>query len=425
MRDQVSYSKILPYALIALPVAFAGIPIYLFIPDYYHSEFGLSLTILSIALFCLRFVDACVDPLIGIFCDRYGHYKKTLIFGMGIIFSAGFWMLCVPIISPILLNLVIGVFLSTLGFSFFTVYVNTIGALWQKSAENKSRLISLREGTTIVGILIASALPFLLTNTFAVRVSYGLYALLFTVLMAFGIIVFYRWLSQQKQLFSHKDKRFTQKFSLKPYWNAMSTHGWFLFSSYGLSALGSAVPGVMLVFYSQYVLKSEAYTGLYLFLYFMGAILCIPLMQKLSRRFGAIRVWRCAIYVAIVIFMLAFLLGEGDIAQFAAISFLSGGCFAAEIILPNLLVAEFIDHPKRSKLGNGFYALLAFISKFSFALATIISLPFLQMSLSGESAVGPIMTVKIIYCALPCILKLLATFMLWRWEQCGAQKTVE
>jgi len=119
MRDQVSYSKILPYALIALPVAFAGIPIYLFIPDYYHSEFGLSLTILSIALFCLRFVDACVDPLIGIFCDRYGHYKKTLIFGMGIIFSAGFWMLCVPIISPILLNLVIGVFLSTLGFSFF------------------------------------------------------------------------------------------------------------------------------------------------------------------------------------------------------------------------------------------------------------------------------------------------------------------
>jgi GPH family glycoside/pentoside/hexuronide:cation symporter len=420
-QKNVNYSTLFPYALIALPVAFAGIPIYLFIPDYYHTEFGLSLTILSMALFGLRFVDACVDPLIGVFCDRYGHYKKTLVFGMGFVFSAGFWMLCVPIISPILLNLIVGVFLATLGFSFFTIYVNTVGALWQKSADSKARLVSFREGITIVGVLIASALPFLLSNIFNATVTYGLYALVFTVLMVFGVTVFYSWLVKQKQLFKRAKNMEIAALSLKPYWQLMGRHGKFLFSSYGLSALGSAVPGVMLVFYSQYVLKSEAYTGLYLCLYFMGAILCIPMIRNLSLKFGAIKVWRCAIYAAIIIFMLAFFLTEGDILQFSVISFLSGGCFAAEIILPNILVAEFIDHPKRSKLGNGFYALLAFLSKFSFALATIVSLPFLQMSLADGSSVGPAMTVKWIYCALPCVLKFIATIMLWRWEKCGAQ----
>lgn len=417
MRNRyVNNSKVLSYAFIALPVAFSGIPIYIFIPDYYHFEYGLSLSVLSLSLFFLRLIDALIDPVIGSICDNYGNHKKTLLFGVGFIFCVGFWILCFPIIPSILVNLIIGVLLSTIGFSFFTIYVNTIGALSQKLPENKAKLISIRESFTIIGILIASIIPFMLKNIFPIVISYILYALIFTSLLVVSIFLFYKWLLKQKNIFEKNIN--TERLTIRSYLISMNRHGYYLFFSYAISALGSAIPGVMLIFYSKYVLQSDTYTSLYLFLYFMGVILGIPVVRYLSSKICIVKIWRYSIYMAIIVFLGASLLYTGDIIQFSVISFLSGCFFSAEIILPNLLLANFIDNPKRAKLGNGFYSLLAFLSKFSFALATIISLPLLQLSLSENTPITPIVTIKIIYCIIPCILKFMATLILWRWEKC-------
>ena len=65
------------YGLIALPVAFAGFPIYLLAPDFYATQFGLSLTSLATVLLVLRFIDGIQDPFIGAFSDKF-HQCKAL-----------------------------------------------------------------------------------------------------------------------------------------------------------------------------------------------------------------------------------------------------------------------------------------------------------------------------------------------------------
>ena len=69
------------YGFIALPVAVAGFPIYLLAPDFYATQFGLSLTSLATVLLILRFIDGIQDPFIGAFSDKFHQARPFIIIG--------------------------------------------------------------------------------------------------------------------------------------------------------------------------------------------------------------------------------------------------------------------------------------------------------------------------------------------------------
>ena len=64
-------SQLMAYGLLGLPLAMLGIPLYLYLPSYYHHQFGLSLTDIGLALLLARLLDVITDPLIGLLSDRY------------------------------------------------------------------------------------------------------------------------------------------------------------------------------------------------------------------------------------------------------------------------------------------------------------------------------------------------------------------
>ena len=164
MTIEMEKSLKIKYSLMIFPVAFAGIPIYIFLPDYYHNYFGLSLTVLSITLFVLRVLDALIDPFIGWYCDRFPRQHKKSFIVIVALFILGFYILCNPMIGSRLINLLIGVLLSTLAYSYLTIFINTQGALWKKGQKEKADIISLRELFNIIGVLVASILPFILAK---------------------------------------------------------------------------------------------------------------------------------------------------------------------------------------------------------------------------------------------------------------------
>ena len=100
----ISKTNIFNYSFIALPIAFASVPIYIFLPDYYHTSFGVNLTILSVVLFGLRILDAVLDPLIGLYCDRFEHFEKVSFIGVVVLFILGITITCTPVLSNKLLN---------------------------------------------------------------------------------------------------------------------------------------------------------------------------------------------------------------------------------------------------------------------------------------------------------------------------------
>lgn len=407
---EISTKHIFNYSFIALPIAFASVPIYIFLPDYYHTSFGINITILSIVLFGLRIFDAVLDPLIGWYCDRFEHFEKASFIGIVAIFILGISIVCTPIFSNKLTNLGIGIFLTTLAFSYLTIFVATKGALWLKTDAEKSTVISVREVFNIVGVLIASVLPFILLLFFSQQASYAIYSIITSILIVIAGTLFFKWLSLSSKSLTKEN----HSFKISEYFKAFNRDGIFLFLAYLLSALGTAIPAVTIVFFSRYILETPDYTGLYIFVYSLGAVLFIPFIRKIAIKIGIIKTWGLALIFCVCIFAFALSLVKGDTISFSIISFLAGLGFASELILPNILLAKWIDCKERKNLGNGYYAILAFLGKFCFALATIIALPLLNSQLNSPN--GDIQTtLKVIYCIFPCIAKLGAAIVLFIW----------
>ena len=61
----VTKIALVQYACLAIPLAVAGLPIYLHAPDFYARELLLSLTAIGASLLVLRILDAVQNPLIG------------------------------------------------------------------------------------------------------------------------------------------------------------------------------------------------------------------------------------------------------------------------------------------------------------------------------------------------------------------------
>lgn len=110
--------------------------------------------------------------------------------------------------------------------------------------------------------------------------------------------------------------------------------------------LASSIPTVLVVFYVRDLLHSEAYLGLFLLLYFASGIAGIPLWGRLSRIHGKHHAWMLSMLLAVVGFIGAYFLSEGEVIAYAIICIVSGFAFGADLILPPSILADYVNHDK-------------------------------------------------------------------------------
>ena len=68
---QISNKNLISYSLLAFCLSFMGLPLYIYLPNYYADNFGVTLQNIAIILFVTRLIDAVQDPIFGIFSDKY------------------------------------------------------------------------------------------------------------------------------------------------------------------------------------------------------------------------------------------------------------------------------------------------------------------------------------------------------------------
>ena len=83
--------RLAAFAAVAVPIAGAGLPIAVYLPSFYATEFGLSLPLIGLVLLLGRSWDAISDPLIGALSDRtrsrFGRRRPWIAVG-GVLFGA-------------------------------------------------------------------------------------------------------------------------------------------------------------------------------------------------------------------------------------------------------------------------------------------------------------------------------------------------
>ncbi len=89
---RLALPTLLTFSAVTLPTSALGIALAVYLPRYFASHLGLSLTIVGGAFFVVRLIDIPVDPILGVLMDRtrtvVGRYRFWLLVGAPILMLA-------------------------------------------------------------------------------------------------------------------------------------------------------------------------------------------------------------------------------------------------------------------------------------------------------------------------------------------------
>ena len=411
----LSQAAVWRYSALALPIAFAGFPLYVLAQDYYATIHAVPLGLLGALLLGVRFFDAVLDPLIGVVSDRFRPVTHWLM-------AAASFVLCgvmvglfsaVPVSPAVWFVFCMAV--AVIAYSFLSINLNTLGGLWCNDPVGQIRLTTFREACGLVGLVVAVSLPTVFKHFVSAPLAYFYNGLALCVLMAGAWIIFWPWLkAQASHVLVHKSTSYSRWFSL----GSISGMTWRFLGVYGLNMLASSIPAILVIFFVRDLLGAENLAGVFLLLYFLAGAAAMPLWKQISASHGQYRAWFFSMLLAVANFIWAFFLHAGDVWQYGAVCVLSGLALGADIALPPAILAVQIHRSRTEDHAAVQYSLLALFSKLGLALASAVVLPllgqagFVPMSSNSPSA---LLFLSVAYAVLPCLLKLGAAGLLARF----------
>jgi len=399
-------SELWYYGFFGLPLALVALPIYMYVPQFYAAQFGLSLGLIGTALLFTRLLDAFIDPLIGVWIDRQQKgYSRAIILALPLL-AFGFVALFYPsqiIGMKPLVWLVLSLIVVYLGFSLASIAYQSWGASLTQEREQRASLTAVREIFGLVGVIIAATLP--------VFTSISTLSVFFVLSL---LIAAYFLLQHAPQAGKAKTEGMALSELLQPLRNVRFR---WLFAIFMLNGIAAAVPATLFMFFTHDRLLLGQYAGAFLMLYFVAAALLMGIWIAIAKRKGEKLSWLVAMSLAIASFVWTYFLEAGDTVEFAIICILSGAALGADLALPPALLAAVIGKAGHIGKHEGVYfGLWNWATKLNLALAAGIALPLLGWLgyQSGTTSVEGLQALAVSYALLPCILKLCAMVVLWR-----------
>lgn len=397
----VSLSVISAYGFLGMPLAFVALPIYVHIPKLY-ADLGLSLSVIGAVLLIARIWDAAIDPLIGWGGDRWGRRRAAIVAAAPLL-VLGLWGLLHPPAGDASAARLLGMlFVVYLGYSLASVNHHAWGAELSRHTHLRTRIVAVREGFALFGVVLAAALPGLIGTTLADGLAQMSWYFVGFLLAA---VLCLRWVREVPVAAQRREPG--------ALWRALSKRSFQrLLAVFAVSGIAAAIPASLVLFFVADVLQAAAYSGAYLALYFVAGALGLPVWVWLSRRVGKLVAWAMGMVLAIVVFVWAATLGAGDLLPFAIICALSGLALGADLALPASVLADVIE---REGGGAGsYFGWWNFLAKLNLALAAGLSLPLLAWLgyVPGAVSAEGVAALAWVYALVPAVLKGLAVLLL-------------
>jgi Na+/melibiose symporter-like transporter len=422
----------LAYGALGLPLAFLALPLYVTLPHHYATQHGLPLALLGAVLLGTRLLDAAADPFIGQAIDRRFDAGRTAVLRWAAAAAAVLALAFAALFFPpaagqaaLLGWLLVVLPLTCLAFSTLAVLHQAWGTRLGGDEARRARVVAWREGAGLIGVLQASVLPALagLAAT-CVALAAGLAA---------GVVLLAR--APAPTAPDHGTSRPTGA-GLAPSvptaprqdppaasmpWTLPWTDARFrgLLGVYMLNGIASAVPATLVLFFVQDRLQAAAWTPAFLGAYFAAAALSLPAWLAVVRRTGLAFAWLGGMLLSVLAFAGAAALGAGDTQAFLVVCLGSGVALGADLALPGALLNGVVQRGPRGLQGAGVYAgWWTATTKLNLGLAAGAALPLLGWAgyTPGARDAASLQVLALAYVGLPCVLKLAAAVLLWRWQ---------
>lgn len=404
-------AQILGYGALGLPLAFAALPVYVFAPKFY-AGLGLSLGTAGTVLLLARMADALIDPWLGVAADR-ARSRKTFIAAALLPLALGMLAMFHPPsgAGSTILSLWLGacVAVTYFGFSAANIAYQAWGARLG-NAGDRTAVAAAREGCGLAGVVLASILPQMLAPT----VESGLPAAtwIFMLILALCAAITLGTAPGGARA-AAVGGSFTR--TLVPV--LASARFRRLLAVFALNGIASAIPATLFLFFVADILQLADKSGMFLALYFIAAAIALPLWVRVAARWGKRRAWLAAMVLAIAAFMWAYALAAGQALAFGAIAIASGAALGADLALPPAMLADTIETDRTRDAEGAYFGIWNLVTKLNLALAAGLTLPALAAFGYTPGAPGTGAVLPLMYCLLPCVLKLGAIAMLLRTEE--------
>lgn len=413
MSGAISLKSLWQYGFIAMPVAFAGFPLYVLAPDFYATHYGLSLTLLGTLLLAIRLFDAVQDPLIGWLADKLQGKFGLLAVIAAIVLCLGVYGLFNGMAFSPAVWFALCMVAAVSAYSVLTILLGASATLWSNDKVEQTRIAGVRESFGLVGLVVAVSAPAIMVRFVASDQVYVWYSAILASLMAIGLIGF---TAVMARLAARNTVRGEQSLSPMAALRRLPSETKRLLGVYGLSMLASSIPAVLVIFFVRDLLGAEELTGLFLLIYFLSGVAAMPLWKIVSAQVGKYRAWIFSNILAVASFVGAYFLGAGDQWAYAAVCLFSGIALGADLTLPPSILADHVHARGNTAFAGTFYAFLAFVAKASLALASAIALPALDYAgfmPQAQNAPEILNVLSMAYALIPCVLKLMAAGLLY------------
>ena len=320
-------TALLAYALPAVPLAFLGLPLYVYLPAHYAALPQIGLAAVGAVLLLARLLDLVTDPLVGLFADRTrGRLRPQwlMLLGGGLML-AGAWWLFRPGPEAGALYLFSALSVTYLGWTLLAIPYYALGAELGERRGGHTGVAAWREAGMIAGTLTALILPAVLDATHTLELSAS--ALLWLTPPALVAI----WVVRA----GAAPAAVAGSASLLKMWRDTSHPAREVLAIHLLNALAGGTAATLFVLFARDVIGlDERASGLLLLVYFAAGLIALPLWAAVARRVGEARTWRTAMLFAALGFVPAAFLGPGDHLAFMAVCVLTGVTLGADYPAP-------------------------------------------------------------------------------------------
>lgn len=415
MSTPVRAATLFYYALPAIPIALLGLPLYIYLPTFYAQTVGLGVGAVGAILLAARLLDMLTDPLFGLLSDRVRGRKLLMAAGALLMLGAFSALVHPPQDAGAGWLLLFSVLVYT-GWSLLNIPYLALNAEISPEYHEKTRLSAAREIGAILGVVLALTLPYLYGIADApdatLRLLWQTLLLLipFTVLTALYGVPDPRRLPQSSMAVGTLYARLRQHPGMLR-----------LMGAYFINNLANAFPATLFLFFVDHVLGAADHTGILLLIYFLSGLAALPLWTLLARRTGKRRAWLLSMTLASAAFIFVPFLGAGDLVWFMLICAVSGLSLGADMALPAALQSDAAEAAQMQgeRVSGALFGLWSMLTKL--ALAASVGIAFGILALAGFTPDAPpsasLLTLSLLYGALPVVLKLCTLFILRRFHE--------
>ncbi|MEI9991890.1 MAG: MFS transporter [Rhizomicrobium sp.] len=414
-----------PFSSAAMPYSALGIPLTVYLPNYYASHIGLTLAAVSAAFGVVRLTDIFFDPMIGIAVNatdtRFGRFRPWMIASVPLLMLASY-MIFMAAPGSSRLYLVVWLLVLYAGYSMITLGHAAWAAALVPEYHQRSRIYSWMQTIGVIAIVVILALPVVLKLGWHMTDAQGVQAMGWFLLVVTPLTV----LLCIAAVGEPRQAETANRITLKDYWTMIARPSLLRVLAADLFlALGPAITAVLyLFFFTQALGFTRTQTNSLLLIYIAAGLFGAPCWSLVSNRIGKHKtvMWGCVLYGLAQ--ALVFVIPRGAMVFMVPGMMFAGfvvSCFTFQI---RSMIADVSDEV-RLDIGKDrsalLYGLIVATSKIGSALAVIITFPIIQ-AFGFDAREGVVNTglaldaLEACYVVVPVLTMFVGAWALWGYK---------